>query len=119
MQYKQYEEYMASLLDELGIEYEREKTFKKLGALRFDFWLPQYRCCIEIDESHHFGDSDENVYNKFKDNVKNSFCLENGFLILRFKWTGLEYVDSETLLHHLKSDKRYKVNVINPVGRWK
>ena len=45
------EEKIASILAGLGIRYEREKIFSDLrnGKLRFDFYIPSLRTCIEID----------------------------------------------------------------------
>lgn len=67
-------------LDELGIEYEREKRFPGLGRYRFDFYLVDLNMCIEFDGEHHFesvefwGGKDYLKEVQNSDTLKNEWC---------------------------------------------
>ena len=45
------EEYILNILLKENIKFIREKTFSDLrkGKYRFDFYLPKYNICLEID----------------------------------------------------------------------
>lgn len=53
------EQQLSQILDNMNIEYQREKTFEDLVSpyshrlLRFDFYLPKYECCIECNGNQH------------------------------------------------------------------
>ena len=53
------EKLVKEILNELNIVYKTEKTFKDCinpkteHVLRFDFYLPDYNCCIEYDGKQH------------------------------------------------------------------
>lgn len=54
------EQIIQNILRELNIGYQTQKTFaqcinpKTNTKLRFDFYLPDYNCCIEYDGIQHF-----------------------------------------------------------------
>ena len=54
------EEKVKEVLDKLKITYKQQYTFKDCinpntgYLLRFDFYLPDYNCCIEYDGIQHF-----------------------------------------------------------------
>ena len=50
------EEYILNILLKENIKFIREKTFSDLrkGKYRFDFYLPKYNICLEIDGEQHF-----------------------------------------------------------------
>tara|TARA_Y100000310_G_C20704121_1_gene833212 strand:+ start:6114 stop:6983 length:870 start_codon:yes stop_codon:yes gene_type:complete len=92
------EKLVAHILDEFGIKYETEKTFedcKSIRKLRFDFYLPQYNCCIEYDGEHHYGhvnfsgfmsrDQMQENLEKVKkhDKIKNEYCKTNNIELFR------------------------------------
>lgn len=51
---------LQNILQELHLTFESQKTFKDCvnpktsKRLRFDFYLPDYNCCIEYDGEQHF-----------------------------------------------------------------
>lgn len=53
-------EKIEKILEKNNIRYIKEKTFDKCvnpktnRYLRFDFYLPDYNCCIEYDGEQHF-----------------------------------------------------------------
>ena len=80
------EEYILNILLKENIKFIREKTFSDLrkGKYRFDFYLPKYNICLEIDGEQHFKQISK--FQKTKsdflkqqeyDRRKNSYCLAN------------------------------------------
>lgn len=56
--FTQGEQKVLNFLQENAISYIREYSFKdclsnKGFLLRFDFYLPEYNCCIEVDGRQH------------------------------------------------------------------
>lgn len=82
-------------LDEYKINYIHQKKFeecKNKRPLPFDFYLPEYNICIEVDGEQHFYD-----YSKFNkrlnfeerkqnDLMKTNFCVENNIELIRLKY---------------------------------
>lgn len=103
------EKRIKNLLDEMGIEYQREKSFndcvnpKTHYHLRYDFYLPQYNCCIEYDGSTHFfanggWNTEENFLGiKERDAIKNTFCLEHNIKLVRIPYFDLEKLSVDYL----------------------
>lgn len=89
-----------------NIKFEREKTFNDCinsntnTKLRFDFYLPDYDCCIEYDGEQHFkessmcGDSLED--RQMRDQIKTQYCKDHGIKLIRIPYT--EYDNIETIL---------------------
>lgn len=92
-------------LKELGIEYVPQKKFKGCinpktnYSLKYDFYLPDYNMCIEVDGSQHdkvsyFGNmTKEQAEQSFKDTqerdiIKNNFCKDNNIQLLRIPYTA-------------------------------
>ena len=86
-----------SELNEKGINYTAEKTFKDLCVkkpLRFDYYLNEYNCLIEVQGGQHFdpvafniGISKEQALNNFKelqkrDNMKREYCKKNKITLI-------------------------------------
>lgn len=86
------------------IEYVCQKTFEECRDKRklpFDFYLPKYNCCIEIDGDQHdkivnFGDSTkeelEKQFEKRKlhDKIKNEYCIKNNIKLIRIPQNKIE-----------------------------
>lgn len=83
-------------LDENNINYIQQKKFsdcKFIRPLPFDFYLPDYNICIEVDGEQHFYEHSkyfENVQNfedrKNKDAIKNDYCKNNNIELIRIKY---------------------------------
>ena len=88
-------------LDENKIQYIKEYRFKNCKDKRplpFDFYLPEYNYCIEVDGEQHFYDRSERCFKtnlftdedfkdrKNKDNIKTKYCLDNGIKLIRLKY---------------------------------
>ena len=84
-------------LDSNNIKFEREKTFKSCkltvnGAMRFDFYLPDYNMCIEYDGEQHykpiksFGGKKSFDDIKLKDSIKTNYCISKNIKLLRISY---------------------------------
>ena len=101
------------ILEEENIRYEQQKTFdgcvgKESGCLlRFDFYLPDYNCCIEYDGKQHFIPckfvqtfTDEQAIRNYNrtvtsDNIKNEFCKNNNIVLIRIPYIDLSRLEKD------------------------
>ena len=96
---------LARYLEEKNIEYIQEYRFNScydIKPLPFDFYLPQFKCLIEIDGLQHFKPTnyrgkldDEAVQKNFAlqqrhDKIKNNFCKSNNIPFLRLPYFTFE-----------------------------
>jgi very-short-patch-repair endonuclease len=86
---------IKEFLDNKKIKYQREKKFescKNIKELPFDFYLTDYKICIEYDGELHYKSSDifggEKVLNRIKkhDNIKDNWCINNGIKLIRIPY---------------------------------
>ena len=95
------EEYILNILLKENIKFIREKTFSDLrkGKYRFDFYLPKYNICLEIDGEQHF--KQVSKFQKTKsdflkqqenDRIKNSYCLANNISLYRIPYWDLNKI---------------------------
>lgn len=92
------EDSIAKILDELKIEYIKQKTFlncvnpKTNFLLKFDFYLPKYNLCIQYDGEQHFhpvnffGGEQAFKETVFRDNLKNQYCKNNNIKLIRISY---------------------------------
>lgn len=87
---------VASILDDLNVKYEREKTFpdcKDVGRLRFDFYVDDLNLIIEYNGAQHyhpievFGGDEEFDYRKRHDNIKRDYCVDNKITLVEIPYT--------------------------------
>lgn len=109
------ERIIQSILDELNIDYIREKRFddcKYKYTLPFDFAIyknNELLCLIEYDGKQHFepvnyfGGEDEFQLIQIRDSIKNNYCHDNNITLLRFN-------DKDDI----NKIKNKIVNIINP-----
>ena len=78
-----------------NVEYEYQKRFvdcKNQRMLPFNFYLPNYNCCIEYDGAQHFKEVDlwgRQEYlsqRQFNDQIKNDYCKENNIYLIRVRY---------------------------------
>lgn len=68
--------------------------------LPFDFYLPEYNCCIEYDGEQHFkpkqffGGEEGFLRRQLLDKIKTEFCKKNGIKLIRIPYT-MKKVDIE------------------------
>lgn len=104
---------IANILDNLKINYIREYSFPNFINLYnkrnfpFDFYLPDYNCCIEYDgEQHYKGwrkDKDSLKIIQERDNRKNQFCENNDIKLLRIPYTDFNNITLEYLISKLNT----------------
>lgn len=116
---------IKDVLHQLQINFISQKTFidcinPKTGRrLKFDFYLPDYNCCIEYDGRQHFYKnrskrgwfSDKKIIRlKYRDNIKNVFCIKNHIRLIRIPYTEFNNIDTvfiKSLL--LNNNKQFDV----------
>lgn len=103
-----------------NIYYIRQKTFKDCinpitnYPLRFDFYVPYYNTCIEIDGSQHFdictfgNISKEKAQtdfkeNKFRDKIKDEYCKNHNIRLVRISYKKFYHQNTEykDIIKHL------------------
>lgn len=89
------EQRVKQWLIENGIEYEYQKRFtdcKNKRMLPFDFYLPNYNCCIEYDGAQHFkevnhwGGQEYLLQRQYNDQIKNDYCKSNNICLIRIRY---------------------------------
>lgn len=92
------EQKIIEFLNSEKIRYKREWFFKGLynnqtkQLLYFDFYLPDYKCCIEYDgEQHYSKDKSNNA--TINDFLKNAYCLKNNIPLLRIKYSSFDFIE--------------------------
>jgi len=94
---------------------------KNIKPLRFDFYLPNYNCCIEFDGKQHYtpvqfnGTSLEQAqenfeYGKINDDIKNNYCKDNNITLLRIPYWDINNIKN-ILDGYIKLHKQNQVKV--------
>lgn len=99
------ESLINQILTKYNISFEQQKSFpgcKDKGTLYFDFYLPDYNCCIEYDGIQHFypieyfGGEKALQETQKRDNIKNKYCRDNNIKIIRFSYKDI--ISEENIL---------------------
>lgn len=106
------EEKIQKILNQLNIKYQTQYKFqncKDKRILSFDFYLPDYNCCIEYDgiqhfEPGHFSEPYENIQRR--DSIKNNYCKNNNIKLIRIPYYDFDNINIEYLQNKLQRDKR-------------
>lgn len=91
-------------LDSKHIEYIPQYKFKDCKDIRplpFDFYLPKYNCCIEVDGEQHYklvpfgSEGKEELKEKLKqrqyhDKIKTEYCQNNNIKLIRIPQNKIE-----------------------------
>ena len=82
------------------IQQYKFKDCKDKRELPFDFYLPKYNCCIEVDGQQHEeavpfdGNIDKSLQRlkitKKHDDIKNKYCKDNNILLIRIPQNKIE-----------------------------
>ena len=97
------EKKVADFLKENGVEFYREWFFREMAVknkwkvLFFDFYVPDYKLCIEFDGEQHYtrrfnGKRIKNGYNN--DFLKTAFCKSKGIRLLRIKYDQIDNIET-------------------------
>lgn len=105
------EEQLKKIFSELGIDFISQYTFDDCinpitnAKLKFDFYLPQYQKLIEYDGAQHYivsgkwNDSKEKLLERqYRDEIKNKFCQQNGYYLIRIPYWDFNKLNSEYVL---------------------
>ncbi len=84
------EQMVADMLDDMGVEYEREKPLKHLQGFRYyDFYLIEHGILIEVDGSYYHDSRGKPSYvimmAKKNDMIKNWLAKKEGYELIRIK----------------------------------
>ena len=102
------EKVISRILSDNLIYYEKQKEFKdcfnpKTGCkLKFDFYLPDYNCCIEYDGEQHFREVSifketlEDI--QYRDSIKNNYCKEHSIRLIRIPYTDFSKLNTDNYL---------------------
>lgn len=82
------------------VEFKKCRNPKTNKKLRFDFYLPKLKTCIEFDGIQHFewveefDGQDKNLLKvrQEMDNIKTNFCKNNKILLIRIKYTEINNI---------------------------
>jgi hypothetical protein len=122
------EKEIAKLLDIIGIFYEVEKRFndcRNVYPLPFDFWLPDFKTCIEYDGIQHrksidyFGGEDRLKYTKINDNIKSKYCEDNNINLIRINnIKELEeiynlIINKDSIINHCNRNKMIELSKLS------
>lgn len=109
---------ISQLLKQNDIQFESQKTFSDCinpetnTRLRFDFYLPDYNCCIEYDGIQHFKNK---IYSrsyftpeilnkiKYRDKIKNKYCCSHNIRLVRIPYTQYSKLTSSYINDILKN----------------
>ncbi len=95
------EKIVGDILKQNNINYERQKRFKmcfnigpsgKCTRLPMDFYLPEFNAVVEYDGIQHFQPIEtfggEKAFQtlKIRDEIKNTYCRENGIKMIRVSY---------------------------------
>lgn len=106
------ERFISEYLKNLGIVYEREKTFSDCifrSKLKFDFYLPKLNILIEFDGYQHyypvnkFGGEKYLEFLKNSDFIKNKWAFDNNIKLIRISFEQINDIN-------LILDKELKFN---------
>lgn len=95
---------IKTVLEELKIQYECQKRFidcKDKQMLPFDFYLPEYNCCIEYDGTTHYipnkygsWNTQENIELTQKhDKIKNEYCKKKKINLIRISYKEINKIN--------------------------
>ena len=103
---------ISEYLKENNINYISEYTFddcRNKRPLPFDFYLPDYNLLIEYDGEQHFepvdffGGEEQFEYQKYNDNIKNTYCIKNNINLIRIPYWDFDNI--EKILDEVLSNK--------------
>lgn len=108
------EELLKKILIQTNIKFISQKTYedcvnpKTNKPLKFDFYLPDYNCCIEYDGEQHFRYSNNGWNNKehfentqYRDNIKNLYCKNHNIKLVRIPYTDFNIIDTQYILNKI------------------
>lgn len=96
--------------DELNLNYEYNFIFndcRDKNPLPFDFYLSDYKICIEYDGEQHFkpieyfGGIESFSKLKVRDKIKNDYCLSNSIKLIRIPFNKYDEIENILISNHI------------------
>lgn len=96
------EDFISKYLNNNGIEYLKQKSFDGCvykNKMQFDFYLPEFKTCIEYDGKQHFEPVEYfgglDAFNKqiIKDSIKSQFCFNNNIKLIRIPYYHFDIIE--------------------------
>lgn len=109
------EKFMVSILEQLSLYYEIQSTFDWSGQYRYDFYLNDCNCIVEINGLYHYEDTLGYIQRnslkeqKIIDNKKRTIALKNGvktYIKIDARESNIEYLKNSILHSDL-------INILN------
>lgn len=106
---------LRNIFTDMDIKFIPEYSFEDCTnpntgvKLKFDFYLPDYNCCIEYDgeqhfkgwrKSHDYKSSLEQV--QLRDMIKNEYCQKNNIILIRIPYTEYCKINNQYILNLLE-----------------
>ena len=107
------EQEVSFILNKLNIKFKREYRFndcKFKTYVPFDFYLPNYNCCIEFDGIQHheiigqFGGFNGFVNTKIRDTIKTEYCKKNNIKLIRIPYWDIEKIEEIIIKQLIKCE---------------
>lgn len=101
-----YMDIVENYLDTHNIKYEKEKRFddcKYIRVLPFDYYIPDFNLCIEVDGEFHYYDNTLYKYGnnntelklvQKRDQIKTKYCEDNDIKLLRLPYYEKDYFEN-------------------------
>ena len=94
------EQEIKRILKKYSIDYIFNYRFNEKGmrSKPFDFYLPQYNCCIEFDGQQHYHiQFDKTLLDlmnqKYIDNIKTEYCINNNIKLIRIPYWEFNIIE--------------------------
>ena len=97
---------IQKILTDSNIDFITQYIFKNCinpktnFPLKFDFYLPDYNCCVEYDGEQHFKYTNKGwntrqhfEENQYRDNIKNQYCRDNNIKLIRIPYYDYDNID--------------------------
>lgn len=120
------EDIIINWLDEAQLKYETEKSFKDLkdkGHLRYDFFLPDYWCLIEVDGIQHeetneyWGGEKRLKDRQRKDKIKDQYAIDNSYHLIRIPTAAFDVINKDFLINKIQKRKYGKITNLGNVRK--
>ena len=91
--------FFCSFLNKKSISYERQKKFKDLNKLSYDFYIPEYRLLIEYQGEQHYKPIEifggEEAFKKqiIHDEEKDKYAKINNYRLLKIPYFNIDKID--------------------------
>ena len=101
---------IKDILFSLNIKFVQQKAFDDLKykhKLKFDFFLPDYNCCIEYNGIQHyeiidyFGGEKQFEEQKKKDDIKRQWCKDNNIMLIEIPYTDYNKINEDYIKSRL------------------